>query len=453
MDKVFLWQVSSNAVAIMNIDNLDSQTKVDNFWSDLGNPGVDIEPITLVLNIKPEKLLGLALVKQSMYILRTYEIEKKKMREFEFGNYHRELDLADSNFKVVSIDKSQKTNLFFAALQANKAYPKIVQIKIAKEGLSVVSSVNIELAEFYSVNRINTYQISKQDYVLVSGTNSLMLLKSKDKNLSILYSFQHICKGEFTDACISRNRFFLVSPGATFIVEASASNKIDDAELESIQRRYSGKVADEIEYDRFVVTKLDLPSNTYNRLDINKKGDVLYISGKGVLAISGIDSSKPTKSDSFYDSIFINNLDRQFSLIKCIRNGNILLQDTKSNDLIELSSTLKEFKRFKGYPGMLLQNDSFRSCRHSHDDNILPWMKGGNLLSLVTIKDLSMKEVKNFFSLENETDVIPLTTVCNPNADKIFGTSLYLGKMRISYWEKSSTTKHSSISDLFAFCS
>lgn len=140
-------------------------------------------------------------------------------------------------------------------------------------------------------------------------------------------------------------------------------------------------------------------------------------------------------------------------MVKCLRNGNILLQETKTNDLVELTTTLKEVRRIKGFPGVLLQNDSFRSSRHSHDEATLPWMKGSNMLSLVTMKDLSIKEVKNFFSQEGENDVIPLTAVCNAEGNKAFGTALLNGKMRICYWEKSSPSKYFNLTDLFSNCS
>lgn len=126
-----------------------------------------------------------------------------------------------------------------------------------------------------------------------------------------------------------------------------------------------------------------------------------------------------------------------------------MLQDTKSNDLIELTSTLKEVKRLKGQTGIVLQNDSFRCARHSHDETIIPWVRGDNLVSLVTMKDLSMKEVKQFYGQGHEVEVIPLVCLCNAEGDKMFGTSLLQSKMRLSYWEKSCTPKYHQLNELY----
>lgn len=90
----------------------------------------------------------------------------------------------------------------------------------------------------------------------------------------------------------------------------------------------------------------------------------------------------------------------------------------------------------------MIKDDYIKSARHSHDDMTMPWMKGNHLVSLITIKDMSMKEVKNFFGNEGDTDLIPVMSICNQNGEKVFGTSLFKQKMRVSYWEKSANTKH-----------
>ena len=125
------------------------------------------------------------------------------------------------------------------------------------------------------------------------------------------------------------------------------------------------------------------------------------------------------------------------------------MQDAKSNDIVELGPTLKELKRIKGVPGVMLQNDNIKSTRHSLDDSIMPWIKGCNLISLLTIKDLSMKEVRNFFGQETETDIIPIMGICNSDGEKVFGTSITNGKMRLSYWDKSTSPKYYNLSDIY----
>lgn len=302
---VFLWQCSSNSVALMNIGNLDNQLIVDNFWEDAETVNLGLIPLTLVMNIKPEKILGLAKFDGSKYILRTFEIEKKKIRTFEFGMSAKELGLGESQFSVVSIDKSQRTNLFFTAFNFNRQSPRIVQTKITKDGLQSVSSISIEAQNFKQINKISSFQIGKHEYILASGTNSLVLLVSKDKVISTLHIFVDLVAGEIVDSCICRNKFFSVSPGYPFIVEVTANNKVDEKELQEFQKHYhSEEMKDEIHYERYNISKLEMANNKFNRLDVTKKGDVLYAIGKGIMAITGLNSSKPIKSEVFFESNF-----------------------------------------------------------------------------------------------------------------------------------------------------
>lgn len=287
----------------MNIGNLDSQVMVDDFWHDpKDSAAAQIEPITLMLNVKPEKLIGLALTADKGYVLKTYDLEKKKKKTFEFNLFKKDLELIDSDFKIVSIDKSQRTNILFAAVQLEKDQSKIIQVRISKEGLSTLASLQIEVPKFTRINRISSYQIAKNDYLLVAGTSSLLLLKSKDKSMSIIYTFQSLANGEITDACIHRNKFFAVSPGPAFIIEAMACNKVNEEKLEKIHRQLIEEGKDEIHYDRYGTSKLQMGTSKFNRLDISKKGDILYVVGKGIVAITGIDSGKPTPTDTFFES-------------------------------------------------------------------------------------------------------------------------------------------------------
>ena len=151
----------------------------------------------------------------------------------------------------------------------------------------------------------------------------------------------------------------------------------------------------------------------------------------------------------YYLTVSRYHPDKHFSCVKTMKNGDILVQEAKSNDIVELAPNLKELKRLKGVPGLMLQNDSIRNCRHSHDDSILPWVKGTNLISLITIKDLSMKEVKNFFGQEEETDIIPIMSICNSEGEKLFGTAISKGKMRLSFWEKSTSPRYFNLSELY----
>lgn len=296
----FLWTCSQNSVAIMNIGNLEDYTTIENFWEDEPKNLPSVEPISLVMNIKPEKVLGLAKVKGA-FVLRTHELEKKKTRSFVFNDYQMELGLPGSQFEVITIDKSQRTNLFFAAFLVPKVSPFIIQIKIAKEGLSAVCSLLFEIDGFSEIQRTSSYPIGKTDYLLVSGTNTVVVLKGKDKSLTILHKFSNILAGDVSDTCIFKNKFFSVSPNIPFIIEATANNKVDSKD---VQRHFNmeEKKKTEIKFDRYDITKLELSPGKFHKLDISKKGDALYAIGKGITSITDINTAKPQKSDVLLDS-------------------------------------------------------------------------------------------------------------------------------------------------------
>lgn len=258
--------------------------------------------------------------------------------------------------------------------------------------------------------------------------------------MSLVHKFENLLAGEVADACIIRNKFFAVSPDIPFILETCASNKVDAKDIQ--KQLIVEEKKEEIKFDRYDITKLDLGNGKFHKIDVSKKGDVIYAIGKGITAITDLNTAKPQKIEVFYS-------DKAFSCIKTMKNGNFLVQEAKSNDICELSPTLKELKRLKGVPGVMLQNDAIKGSRHSYDDNYLPWVKGSNLISLITVKDLSMKEIKNFFGQDTETDIIPIMSISNAEGDKLFGTSICKGQMRLSYWEKSANPKYFNLNDLY----
>jgi hypothetical protein len=299
----FLWQLSSNSVAMMNIGNLDNQTVIDNFWDDGEQLKPGLVPLTLIMNIKPEKVLGLCAFENTKFYLRTYELEKKKTRTFEFSQYSKDLGLPDPQFSVIAIDKSQRTNLFFAAVALSQKSPRVIQVKITKEGLQSVSSLTIEIPDFKKIHNISSYQIGKSDYILASGSNSLVLMVSKDKNISTLHVFGDLVAGEIVNSCISRNKFFCVSPGYPFIIEITASNKVDEKQIQDMQKHYQTEdMKNDLQYEKYNISKLELTNNKFNRVEVTKKGDALYAIGRGIMVITGLNSSKPVKSDVYFES-------------------------------------------------------------------------------------------------------------------------------------------------------
>ncbi len=130
-----------------------------------------------------------------------------------------------------------------------------------------------------------------------------------------------------------------------------------------------------------------------------------------------------------------------------------MVQESKTYDILELNpQQFKEMKRIKGVPGVLLENEAMRNSRHSLDENTLPWIKGDGQLSLITMKDFSMRDVKAFFGKESENEVLPMLSVCNSTGDKVFGVSLLADQVRTCYWEKGANSRQIPLKELFPRC-
>ncbi len=244
-----------------------------------------LDPLVLMLIPKPEKIMCLAVVEETNYILRTYELERKKFRTFEFSQSMKDLEIERPNFQIVSMDKSQRTNIFFIAAHIPEFPVRVIQLKIGKVGLELISACNIMIDDFKTLTRITSYQISKNDYLLCHGTNSLVLIKSKDKSLTVIHAFPNIFVGQVVDSCIYKNRFFAISPMSPFILEITANNKVDEKDLV--------EAPEEISYEKYNITKIQIIAGKYDRLDINKKSNVLYLVGKGIISVTDLHLAKP----------------------------------------------------------------------------------------------------------------------------------------------------------------
>ena len=282
----FLWRCSPKAVAIVPTNKMDNYSLVDGFWDSEEFPVDKVDPICLVMNIKPEKILGLAIADGTKSILRTFEVEKKKFRTFSFNDYDKELNLEFKNYTVVSIEKSMRTNIFYAAVQsAGSECPRVQQVKIGSDGLLLSSEVIIEIQDFKVISRINGFQVGKTDYLLATGTNTVAVMKaSKEKPITIIHVFAGIYSGLVLDICAFKNKFFCAGAESPFIAEIATQHNVEDKDLEA---------QEEILYEKYEVSKISVQSGTFDKIEMNKKGTSLYLIGKGISAINDIHLAKP----------------------------------------------------------------------------------------------------------------------------------------------------------------
>jgi hypothetical protein len=281
----FLWRCSHKSVAIVSVTDLDNSTIIEKFWDEAEVQLDKLDPLALMLIQKPEKILGLAVVDGTSYILRVYDIERQKFKTFEFKDWAKDLDIDKPNFQVVSMDKSQRKNIIFVAVQIPDMAARVIQIKIEKASLELVSACSIMIDDFKAFTRITSFQIAKNDYLLCHGTHSLVLIKSKDKSLNVIHVFPNIFVGQVYDSCIYKNRFFTVSPANPFILEITANNKVDDKDVVA--------APEEISYEKYNVTKIPITAGKFDRLDINRNTNVLYLVGRGMLAVTDLHLAKP----------------------------------------------------------------------------------------------------------------------------------------------------------------
>lgn len=246
----FIWYNGPKSLALVDIESHGSLTEIDHFWDSTEVGAVD--PINIIMNIKPEKIIALALKNKDKYFIRTYQLDKKKARSFLIDSYMKDLSLLPG-YEATAIEKSQRTNIFFmAAFQ--EGYSTVYQLQPVTEGLSLVSSAKILIDDFERIIKLRGFHIGKNDYLICNGTNSIVLLKNEEKSLSVFYTFQNMFLGVSTDTCIYKNKFFNVNKNSSFINEISAANKVEEGELHQIQED-----ADILMYEKYNVSKIPIP--------------------------------------------------------------------------------------------------------------------------------------------------------------------------------------------------
>lgn len=294
---LFPWLSGPNTIQMTDIDNLDQREVIVDLWTTSEYQLDLITPINIVFNIKPEKLLLLGLFDNRLFYLKAYEIQKKKWRVFKFEDYKTELNLDQDSYLVRSIEKSQRTNVLFAAIQNMGRPSQILQIKIGNEGLNLISSTTILIEDFEKILKIRSYQIGKNDYLLVNGSNSIVIVKNEEKSLSVVHVFPLIFNGDVIDSCILKNKIFSISYENNFINEHNAN----DAGPASEKKEESG-LSNDLSYDKYNVTKIKYPKGKYGSIEVNLKGNILYLSGLGILPILDLGSHQPMPSKVLFES-------------------------------------------------------------------------------------------------------------------------------------------------------
>jgi hypothetical protein len=253
-----VWRNSEDSLALVQLEDLNNCTEISKFWAIDEVPFESLVQINVVFSPKPEKVIGLGRIEGKGYFLKSYDMAKRKLRGFKFDSYLKELglDTVDS-FDIVSIDKTSRTNKFVMSVQFSKDVCHVIEVKIATEGLTVVSSLRIENEGFKKIGKLKTYQMNNSDYILCHGVNNLIVMRNDDKNLCIMSVFSDVICGNVLDSFAFRNKIFAVTTDINQVMEILCPE--DDQAVASLL----AKVEREMNFERFVVEKLAVPRGTY----------------------------------------------------------------------------------------------------------------------------------------------------------------------------------------------
>lgn len=257
---------------------MNSQIHLTNFWCEgSGIPFSDIQPISLTQSIKPPKIVAVAKAKSTGYFVQTYSLEKKKTKTFQLSHLEEELLVKGEEYNIPSIDKSQRTNKFFMGLNIQNKYSRLLLIKTESENLSISFAVDFsDDKKLGTISCVTSFQIGNSDYVFCAGLNSLGVVKAKEKSMEHFYIFHDIVSGQLLDVALFKNKIFCAVKGQTTIVEIC---------LSTAQVALDKGVDDEGFYENFEVSKIPICSAELFKLDINKKGNLLYAVGKGIIPV------------------------------------------------------------------------------------------------------------------------------------------------------------------------
>lgn len=262
-----MWRNSEESLSLLQLEDLNNFTEISKFWT-IDELQVDsLVQINVVFSPKPEKVIGLGRIEGKGYFLKSYDLAKRKLRGFKFDSFLKELGLdTEDSFDIVSIDKTSRTNKFVMSVQLSKDVCHVVEVKIATEGLTAVSSLRIDSEGFKKIGKLKTYQMNNSDYILCHGVNNLIVLRNDDKSLCIMSILSDVICGNVLDSFAFRNKIFAVTTDINQVMEILCPE--DEQAVASLL----AKVERELNFERFVIEKIGVPRGSLrlNRPEVRK---------------------------------------------------------------------------------------------------------------------------------------------------------------------------------------
>lgn len=106
--------------------------------------------------------------------------------------------------------------------------------------------------------------------------------------------------------------------------------------------------------------------------------------------------------------------------IKLLRNGELLVYEENSSDLVKYSKRLREVSRNNGIKPINTQGVQMMSTRYTGDDLMYIWIPGDSSIGLVDPKSMVHDLVTNFYG-SNKEKIIPFSVVADHKERKVLG--------------------------------
>ena len=122
--------------------------------------------------------------------------------------------------------------------------------------------------------------------------------------------------------------------------------------------------------------------------------------------------------------------------LKSLPNGDLLVNDFDTWDLVLIDPNHKEKGKLTGTPGPIPQNYKRIRTRNAEDDKYILWLSGPEHLSVVTIDNLTSNEIRFFWNYLGK-NCTPIGCAISPSGKKIVGFGELKNQHTLHYYDGS----------------
>ena len=160
----------------------------------------------------------------------------------------------------------------------------------------------------------------------------------------------------------------------------------------------------------------DIEDTTANKLSLDPTGNTMYAAGVNGTHVLTVDGPTITRRGPI-------EVDKKSTTVKCLRTGDIILQEPNSNNLVLADMNLSTLKKIDGKFESGAVVEDLHCYRHSLDYAFFLWKSGNDSLSIVQTSTFECVDQINDFWTYNGNSMMPIAAVSNLTADKIVAVS------------------------------